>query len=82
MARQLWINTTNTRTAWDSSRQHSLVTQRAWTALDAEAARDGAATKRAFTTTAERGTPKRKAKLAGGPKNRQRRRLLVAVTTD
>jgi len=74
---KLWVSTTSTRTAWDSSRQHSFTTQRAWTALDEEAARDGAATKRAFTTTAERGTPKRKAKLAGGPKNRQRRRLLV-----
>ena len=74
---KLWVSTGTTRTAWDNSRQGSFTTQQAWTALDEEAARDGFATKAAFTTATVRGTPRRKTKLAGGPKNRQRRKSLL-----
>jgi hypothetical protein len=50
-----------------------------WDAMDEECLREGAALKLAFRTTAVKGTPKRKAHVAGGPKNRNRRRAWVQV---
>lgn len=49
----------------------------AWDAMDEQMEREGAALKRAFTTTAIRGTSRRQAKVAGGPKNRAKRKDLV-----
>jgi hypothetical protein len=50
-----------------------------WDAMDEECLREGAALKRCFHTTAIKGTPKRKAKVAGGPQNRKRRAALGEV---
>jgi len=49
-----------------------------WDEMDEECLRQGAALKRAFHTTAVRGTPRRKARVAGGPKNRARRKTWIA----
>ena len=69
-----------TRTAWDTSRKPAVAGFHSWDAMDEECLREGAALKRAFHTTAVRGTPKRKAKAAGGPKNRKRRSLLAETS--
>lgn len=66
-----------TRTAWDTSRKPVATGFYSWDEMDEECLKEGAALKRAFHTTAVRGTPKRKAKAAGGPKNRKRRSALV-----
>ena len=50
-----------------------------WTPEDEQAASEGEATKRAFRTTAEHGTSRRKAHVPGGPKNRQRRADLLRL---
>lgn len=51
-----------------------------WDEMDEQMAREGAAIKRSFHSTAVRGTPKRKAKAAGGPKNREARKGMVRVS--
>ena len=48
-----------------------------WTQDDEDAARCGAAIRQSFVSTAVRGTSRRRAKLAGGPKNRAKRQDLV-----
>jgi len=50
-----------------------------WTPEDEQMAREGVAIKGAFRTTAEHGTSRRKAKLSGGPKNRQPRADLLQL---
>lgn len=66
-----------TRTAYDTSRKPVANGFYSWDAMDEECLKEGAALKAAFHTTAVKGTPKRKAKLAGGPKNRARRKAWV-----
>lgn len=51
----------------------------AWDEMDEACLREGAALKRSFHSTAVRGTPKRKAHVAGGPKNRQRRKAWLST---
>jgi len=48
-----------------------------WDATDEQMEREGAALKKSFSSTAVRGTSRRRAKLAGGPKNRAKRKDLV-----
>ena len=48
-----------------------------WDAMDEQMEKEGAALKRAFSSTAVRGTSRRRAKLTGGPKNRAKRKDLV-----
>ena len=48
-----------------------------WDEMDEQMEREGAAIKKSFHTTAIRGTSRRKAKVAGGPKNRERRKAWV-----
>lgn len=50
-----------------------------WDEMDEQMAREGAAIKKSFHSTAVRGTPKRKARVAGGPKNRATRKGLLRV---
>lgn len=50
-----------------------------WDEMDEQMAREGAAIKKSFHSTAVRGTPKRKARVAGGPKNRKDRQGLLRV---
>jgi len=69
-----------TRTVWESKKTPVATGYFAWDALDDECLREGEALQGAFHTTAVKGTPKRKAKVAGGPENRKRRATLAAST--
>lgn len=69
---------TKSRTAYETTRKPANVPGFfSWDEMDEACLREGAAIADAFRTTAVRGTPKRKAKLAGGPKNRARRKAWV-----
>ena len=48
-----------------------------WTEMDEQMEREGNAIKKSFHSTAVRGTPRQKSRVAGGPKNRERRKGLV-----
>lgn len=48
-----------------------------WDAMDEQMEREGAALKKSFHSTAVRGTSRRRAHVAGGPKNREKRKDLV-----
>lgn len=68
---------TKSRTAYDTSRKTIAPGFFEWDEMDEACLREGAAIASAFRTTAVKGTPKRKAKVAGGPKNRARRKAWV-----
>lgn len=70
-----------TRTVWESKTTKVSNKFYSWDAMDEECLREGAAIKQCFHTTAVKGTPRRKTKLSGGPKNRKRRVGLVETAS-
>lgn len=66
-----------TRTVWESKKRPVANGFYSWDEMDEACLREGAAIADAFRTTAVRGTPRRKAKVTGGPQNRARRKAWV-----